>query len=119
MLALRLKQNESLAAINAIKTESGPVTSDPVKINGAFQMYYSHLYKSELQIDYTAFKDFFNNVNLPKLTFEQSQILDSPLTLEELKEVLLLMQKGKAPGLGGLPPELFIEFWDIVGPLIS
>ncbi|KAG1924766.1 hypothetical protein F2P79_025947, partial [Pimephales promelas] len=28
------------------------------------------------------------------------------------------MNKGKAPGLDGLPPELYLAIWDLIGPLL-
>ena len=52
------------------------------------------------------------------LTSEDSECLEILLTLLELKEASNLIQKAKSPGLDGLPPELFIELWDVMGPLL-
>lgn len=39
-----------------------------------------------------------------------------PITLSELHDALMEMPRGKAPGIDGLPPELYVAFWDILGP---
>ncbi len=38
--------------------------------------------------------------------------------MEELHVSLKSLQKGKSPGLDGLPPELYLEIWDLVGTLM-
>ncbi len=44
--------------------------------------------------------------------------LEAPLSLEELHVSLKSLHKGKSPGLDGLPPELYLEIWDLVGILM-
>ncbi len=44
--------------------------------------------------------------------------LEAPLSLEELHVSLKSLQKGKSPGLDGLPPELYLEIWNLVGILM-
>ncbi len=38
--------------------------------------------------------------------------------MEELHISLKSLQKGKSPGLDGLPPELYLEIWDLVRTLM-
>lgn len=49
---------------------------------------------------------------------EETEFLDTPPTITELKDALSSMKKGKSPGLDGFPPELFLELWDSIGPLL-
>ncbi len=44
--------------------------------------------------------------------------LEAPLSLEELHVSLKSLQKGKSLGLDGLPTELYLEIWDLVGILM-
>ncbi len=44
--------------------------------------------------------------------------LEAPLSLEKLHVSLKSLQKGKSPGLDGLPPELYLEILDLVGMLM-
>ncbi len=53
--------------------------------------------------------------DLPKVSFESNQDLDGALRLEELEKALQSMQPGKAPGIDGLPVEIFKAFWSVLG----
>lgn len=44
--------------------------------------------------------------------------LDVPISLEELKAAALNMQRNKSPGFDGIPLEVYVEFWDELGPLL-
>lgn len=118
LLAARLKQNESFSTIDATRTTSGSITHDPDDINNTFRSFYSHLYTAESIPNLTALKSYLSELNLPSLTNSEAEQLEVPLTLSELKEALNLMQKAKSPGLDGLPTELFLELWDIIGLLL-
>lgn len=41
-----------------------------------------------------------------------------PVTLDELYKALNSLNKGKSPGLDGIPPELYLASWPQVGPLL-
>lgn len=51
LLALRLKQYESKALINAIRTTEGQVVTQPDTINNEFKAFYCNLYSSEGLLD--------------------------------------------------------------------
>lgn len=114
---MRLKDSESKDSISAIRHE-GSVYTQPKDVNRIFESYYKHLYTSESNTDPTNFDLFLKHLDLPKLNDSQRDILDSPLTTEELKSALDSMNSNKAPGLDGIPPELLKALWDIVAPLI-
>ena len=61
---------------------------------------------------------FLNPQQLTQLHPEACLELDAPITLYELHKALGYMNKGKSPGLDGLPPELYLFFSPQVGPLI-
>lgn len=80
--------------------------------------FYSHLYTADPAPDLAALKMYLSELKLPTLTNDDADSLETPFTLLELEEALGLMQKRKSSGLDGLPPELFLELWDIVGALL-
>lgn len=43
----------------------------------------------------------------PKLNITERELLDSPITLEELKEAVAQTKNNKAPGPDGLPMEIY------------
>ena len=47
-----------------------------------------------------------------KLTDDESEILEKPLTIEELGSALYSMKANKSPGSDGLPAEFLKIFWD-------
>ncbi len=57
-------------------------------------------------------------MELPKLTESDAHNLDAPLSLEEIKEAIDQMSKGRSPGSDGIPPEFYAVFWNDLGPVI-
>ncbi len=109
-MALRLKECESKAYISAIKSSDDQVTTNPVAINEIFKGFYTNLYKAET--------DFDEPICKPRISQMDKESLEAPLSMEELHVSLKSLQKGKSPGLDGLPPELYLEIWDLVGTLM-
>ncbi len=118
LLVLKLKECESKASNNFIKTGSGEITTNPKAVNDEFRSFYSTVYSSEVSLDRGECSDFLSHLNLPTLPISAQESLDAPLTLEELHNTAKLLQKGKSPGLDGIPPECYLTIWDIVGTLI-
>lgn len=113
LLALRLKQNEKYSNIMAIQTSTTTLT-EPSEINIEFKTFYSSLYSSEVMLDADSCQSFFHDLELPTLSSQDSEKLSVPITLEELRRALVGMKKGKSPGWDGIPPELYLAFWDIL-----
>ena len=61
---------------------------------------------------------FFQNLNLLTLNQEESDQLQAPISLEELENATQLTKKGKSPGWDGIPPEVYLVFWDRLGKFI-
>ncbi len=118
LLALKLKECESKAIIDVIKTGSGEIITNPKAVNDEFRSFYSTLHSSEVSLDRGECSDFLSHLNLPTLPISAQESLDALLTLEQLHNAAKLLQKGKSPGLDGIPPELYLAIWDIVGTLI-
>ncbi|KAJ1144821.1 hypothetical protein NDU88_011115 [Pleurodeles waltl] len=50
------------------------------------------------------------------LSPEEREGLNAPFTLEELHLAATTSKRGKTPGSDGLPVELYVELWDLIGP---
>lgn len=61
---------------------------------------------------------FLSKANLPQISQASADLLDTPITLTELKEAIQTMKTGKSPGFDGIPPEAFLTFWPQLGPLL-
>ncbi len=117
-MALRLKEWESKAYISAIKSSDDQVTTNPVAINDIFKGFYTNLYKAETDFDEPICKQYLDKLELPQISQMDKESLEAPLSMEELHVSLKSLQKGKSPDLDGLPPELYLEIWDLVRILI-
>lgn len=89
-----------------IMSLSGQKVSFPKHIAKEFQGFYASLYNlqrnSPPQMQVT---DYLANSQMPKLTAEVSDLLDEPITLEEIQNAIENSKQGKAPG----PDELKIS----------
>ena len=52
-----------------------------------------------------------------KITSEERDKLDAPITEEEIKKAIYQMQPGKSPGLDGIPVEFYQEYWEQIKTL--
>ncbi len=116
LLALRLNECESKAYISAIKSSDDQVTTNPVAINEIFNIeynifkgFYTNLYKAETDFDEPICQQYLDKLELPRISQMDKESLEAPLSLEELHVSLKSLQKGKSPGLVGLPLKLSIS----------
>ncbi len=49
----------------------------------------------------------------PHVTKDMKKVLIRPITLEEVKEVVMALPRGKAPSIDGVPIEFFQENLDV------
>lgn len=116
LLASKLRNNDNSADIPSIQSEEGTLLHDPSSINTQFKNFYQKLYTSEAQPSLNYLDIFFDGLVLPQLSVEDTQRLDSPITLDELYMALKDTNKGKSPGWDGIPSEFYLTFWPELGP---
>ena len=100
------KQNFEKRIIAQLKLENGKITLDMKQINQEIELFYSDLLetKSFLSTNFREnFSDFVEDLDIPKLSLEESVSLESDLTLGEIKNVLTSFQNNKSPGEDGFP----------------
>lgn len=66
------------------------------------------MYTADIKAPIEAIDLFLGNLNLNSISVEESTTLGAPITLEELHSAIQKMNKGKAPGMDGIPPEVYI-----------
>uniref|UniRef100_A0A3B3QR15 Reverse transcriptase domain-containing protein n=1 Tax=Paramormyrops kingsleyae TaxID=1676925 RepID=A0A3B3QR15_9TELE len=112
LLALRLRQCDSFAAISCVKTKDGAVTTNPSEINDRFVDFYKDLYLSD------TLDSPFSLASLPILAQQDALLLEAPITFCELTEALKSFSKNKAPGMDGIQAEVLLTFWaQLASPL--
>ena len=86
--------------------------SDQTSIRSETFKYYKTLYsKTETNKD---FRHQFTN-NLPKLTPDDNNLLEGPITYEECQAAIKSFENNKSPGIDGLLKEFYYKFFPLFG----
>ncbi len=103
------KKNGQRRLIQALRSEDGGLLIDPTDIRRA-ACFYQNLYRSELNLESREENILFDT--LLQMSEEGNAALSSPLSLGELHKALQCMESGRAPGIDGLPDDVFFFiFW--------
>ena len=85
------------------------IEKDPDNILDLLREYYCDLFteKNEGWDD-----KYLENLNIPKITVEESLMLDEPISLAEVEIAINQLKLGKCPRLDGYPVEFYKVFWN-------
>ena len=82
--------------------------------------FYKTLFTEKLQIQNENITAHLNQISIPVLTGEQSQICEGPISVNELLKALKSMSNNTSPGNYGLTKEFNESFWeDLKKPLCA
>ncbi len=88
---------------------------NPADISKAQSKFYQDLYSEMLNKTNQSYKDtldiFLKNNKIPKLSEEQKNMCDKPITEKEILESINNLTTGKTPGSDGLPSDFYQFFW--------
>ena len=107
------KSNAKNRLISEIKQDD-VMLKDPNDIMKACRDFCVDLYKEE-PVDREAMNAFLYDINLPKVPPHLVESCEGPLTYEEAKEAISLMQNNKTPRSDGLPAEFYKKFFPLFG----
>ncbi len=104
-------------SINRIRIADQSVITEKNHILEEIEKYYSNLYKySSVNGNDNDCDIFVNNfldpLDMPKLSDEDKNNLDQPLSKTEVFQTIKAMNHNKSPGFDGLPVEFYIVFWN-------
>jgi len=90
------------------------------QINQEIELFYSDLLETKssgfLSMNFREnFFAFVEDLDIPKLSFEESVSLESDLTLDEIKNILTSFQNNKSPGEDGFSKEIHETFFNLIG----
>jgi hypothetical protein len=74
--------------------------------------YYKNLFGDPTPKNFRMIESEYNDV--PQLSNEENRILTADFTEKEVHEVILQMEKNKAPSPDGFPAEFYQIFWDVI-----
>ena len=102
--------------INEIQDDKGKIISDLKEIPNVFKKFYTNLYS--LQNTEPAIQDIYLGYTR-KLSNEQRDVIDQPLTVDDLKNALFDMREEASPGPNGLTVKFFKYFFDDLRPMFK
>ena len=109
------KRHYNRKTINEFRKQNGVEVREEKEILKVIQEFYEDLYSSEISATQEQFDLFISNLIFPKLSNEDKEELEGPLTLDECKNVLEIFQENKSPGEDGFTVEFYKCFFDLVG----
>lgn len=120
-LAYLTKKKSDSQNITSIQDVNGKQFFDNTSINNIFRNFYEDLYKPQIQTNTADLLDvFFAPLNLPRVSEDQNLKLDSPISKQEVLDVIKELKAGKVAGPDGLCAEFYKEFREILaGPLLN
>ena len=120
-LANLTKAKPNSQAIPVIKDTCGKRIHNNKDINNSFVEFYKNVYNSQSDCHSNSLAhDFLSAINLPQISDAQREMLNKPVTRQEVKEAISALNNNKAPGPDGLTPEFYKTFFDLlIGPLIN
>ena len=112
------KHRAKQRTICRLERPNGDIISDQKLILEDCRLFYENLYKNNPEIQLNQRSYFFESPHIPKVNQHKAQECDKILTLTELHQSLKKFNKNKAPGIDGLSAELYLTFWNQLGPLL-
>ena len=98
--------------ISLKEDEKGPEMKKPQELLQLVSKFYQNLYS----LSKTSAKhqqSLLKNIS-KKFTLAQKELLDAPITQEELEKAVSSLNDEKSPGLTGLPAEFYKHFWPLL-----
>jgi len=111
-----LRANRAKQVMTGVRDRQGRIVSDKVEMVNVTTDYYSASF-TEKEIDVGG-GEVFLKLLTRRVPAAIAQAMEDPLTLEELEGALRRMNRRKVPGIDGLPAELYLKFWDMLGPVV-
>ena len=105
--------------IPKLETADGKIITDQNDILKESELFYKKIYsnKDDTSAEINV-KEYLKDLNVPKLTNNESNQLEGTLTLQELTNALRNMKNNKSPGTDGYSCEFFKVFWNRLGSFV-
>ena len=106
------KRTFKKSKISSLKDENGKNVNDTAGLLRVTEAFYRKLF-SPSNTDPIQQKHLLKNIKTT-LTHTQKELLDAPITLDELNKAVKSLNDDKSPGLTGLPAEFYKRFWPLL-----
>ncbi len=117
LLAWRLRKQQAESAIFEIRDpKTKKVCHKLEDMQRIFENYYRVLYRESNTNSPKEINTFLDSLDLPSIGEIQNEALTAEITKEEIGKAISRLKANKAPGMDGIPPEVCLKFWNLLGP---
>ena len=109
------KRNYNKKTIRELRLEDESTTINDKQILDQIEVYFRDLYTSAKTFSQEEYDEFTQHLQIPKLSDDDRDNLEGPLSYDECKNVLESFQNDKAPGEDGFTVEFYKFFYDLLG----
>ena len=95
-LARPIKKKRDKNQINKMKNEKGEATTDYAEIQRIIRDYYEQLYGNKMD-NLEEMDRFLEKFNLPRLNQEEIELMNNPITSNEIEAVIKNLPQNKSP----------------------
>ena len=103
--------------MNKIRNEKGEVITDTTEIQSILRDYYKQLYANKMD-NLEEMDKFLGRYNLPRLNQEEIEIMNRPITSNEIETVIKNIPTNKSPGPEGFTGEFYQTFREELTPIL-
>lgn len=98
------------------RTADGELLTDPDDVVDEFRSFFTFLYSLATNNSTEEIMSFLADIEVPTLTHSQNELLEAPITVDEITKAISLLNPSKAPGSDGLPLEFYTTYKETLIP---
>ena len=116
-LSRLIKKKREKTQINRIRNKKGEVTTNTAEIQRIMRDYYKQLYANKMD-NLEEMDKFLEKHNLPRLSQEEIENINRPITSTEIENVIKNLPTNKNPGLDAFTGEFYQTFREELTPFL-
>jgi len=105
------KKHQVSNVIQTLKTDDDTVITEQGDLLDECCRFYENLYTSQYIPD-NDIDSYLSDISTPSLSEHDKTVCDEEITEHELLNAVKKLKNGKSPGIDGIVPEFYKEYWD-------
>ena len=112
------KARANAKIMDRLETDDGRIITDQQEILKEQVRFYSDVYRQKNNFNEVTANEFTRNLNIPKITNEQKDSLETEINIDEISKALKHMKNDSSPGSDGITYSFLKIFWSKIKYLI-